>query len=355
MYHTSLESIFQSKDILRTLDRVSDNEARTICLIPFGSVHNIFKKLTEKTFPSRIIKEIKVKRNIGLYNLEIYARKDGALTVDGKFIVYRMPEFEYCYLLIALDDTEFFHRQLRSLVTLFYNEIVLSFIKSNDLINLIENYQSTNNISEIIITRATQKIRYHGESRMTTVTWNNSSLEEAYEWLRENNGFFKSVQFKAMRLEKEVTNSFVDRRGTMRIDKNFSKLFQSFVIPNFTLLDKYIKLFNNRGRRDNKLLDVNPLAINFDNDLFEDKANHIRFIEMLAELSDTSVSVIHGNPYIHVSIMDYVDGSTYDLWVLNWKQILIVPQLRSSIISLKRIVNHIFDYYAEGEIRNYDK
>jgi hypothetical protein len=266
-----------------------------------------------------------------------------------------MPHYQYSYLLISLDDTDFFHRQLRSFIRLFHGEVILPFIKSRDLINLIENYQSNSAINEIIITRASQKIRYHGESRMTTVTWNNSSLEEAYEWLQENNGFFKSIQFKAIKFDQEVTNSFIDRRGTMRIDKNFRRLFQSFLIPNISLLDRYIKLFNKRGRNDNKDLDVRPLEINFETELFREKENHAKFIQMLMWLSDTSVSVVHGNPYIHLSIMDYIDGSSYDLWVVDSKQILIIPQLRSSIISLKRIVNHIFDYYAEGEIISHEK
>jgi hypothetical protein len=189
---------------------------------------------------------------------------------------------------------------------------------------------------------------------MSTLTWNNSSIDDAKEWLDENDGFFKSIQFKAIEVDREVTNSFIDRRGTMRIDKNFSKLFTSCIVPILSMLDSYMKLFENRGRRDNKLLKVRPLEINFETQVFMEKENHVKFIKMMTYLEDTSISVLHANPYMHLSIMDYDDGSSYDLWVVNASQILLVPQLRSSIISLKRIVNHIFDYYAEGEIRDHE-
>jgi hypothetical protein len=354
MYHTSIENIFQSRDVLSSLDRASDGEAQTVCLIPFGCIDDIFSRLKKKVFPSKKLELIKSKKNIALYNLEVYSRTTGELTHDGRFVVYKMPGYQYAYILISLGNTNFFHHQLRTFIRLFHSEVILPFIKSNDLIRLIENYQSSNKINEIKITRASQKIRLHDEQRMSTLTWNNSSIDDAKEWLDENDGFFKSIQFKAIEVDREVTNSFIDRRGTMRIDKNFSKLFTSCIVPILSMLDSYMKLFENRGRRDNKLLKVRPLEINFETQVFMEKENHVKFIKMMTYLEDTSISVLHANPYMHLSIMDYDDGSSYDLWVVNASQILLVPQLRSSIISLKRIVNHIFDYYAEGEIRDHE-
>jgi N-acetylmuramic acid 6-phosphate (MurNAc-6-P) etherase len=54
-----------------------------------------------------------------------------------------------------------------------------------------------------------------------------------------------------------------------------------------------------------------------------------------------------------MAVIDYYDGSTFDLWVLNPNQLVIVPQLKGSIPAIKRLINHIFDTYAEGTIRNY--
>ena len=58
----------------------------------------------------------------------------------------------------------------------------------------------------------------------------------------------------------------------------------------------------------------------------------------------------HGNPYIHMSVADYTDGSSYDLWVVNPKRIVIVPQIRATEGSLSRLTNHIFEQFKEGEI-----
>jgi hypothetical protein len=62
---------------------------------------------------------------------------------------------------------------------------------------------------------------------------------------------------------------------------------------------------------------------------------------------------MHGNPYIFLTIIDYVDGSTFDIWVLKANELIIVPQLKSTVNSLKRVISHIFDRYAEGTIQEF--
>jgi hypothetical protein len=354
MFQTEIDTVFGSSDLFNTLDIISDNEARTISLIPFGSVFDMAEKLVKRRMGNRTARKLEEKDGLVLFLLESYEKKGGVLRSSGKFLLHKVVGFEYSYLIITFEESDFFHRELRPFIKSFYSEVIFSFIKSHDLIKLIENYQSSNTLSEIKITRASQKIRYGDESTMSTVTWNNSSLEEAYLWLRDNNGFFKSIQFRGYRGEFEVANVFLDRRGIVRTDRNFIRVFNSLVMPTFVLIDRYIKLFNNRGRRDNALLEVRPLELNFSDEIFKNKENHKRFIEIVSHLKDVSVSVMHGNPYIHLAIIDYVDASSYDLWVVDSKQILLVPQLRSSIISLKRLISHIFDNYAEGEIENHE-
>ncbi len=75
------------------------------------------------------------------------------------------------------------------------------------------------------------------------------------------------------------------------------------------------------------MLKAKPLAINFPEEEFSKVENHKKFIEIISSLSETSVSILHGNPYIHLSIVDYIDASTYDLWVVDNNRILLVPQL----------------------------
>jgi hypothetical protein len=51
--------------------------------------------------------------------------------------------------------------------------------------------------------------------------------------------------------------------------------------------------------------------------------------------------------------LDYYDGSSFDVWVVSNNRIVVVPQFRGSLQAIKRLVNHIFDTYAEGQIEDY--
>jgi hypothetical protein len=54
-----------------------------------------------------------------------------------------------------------------------------------------------------------------------------------------------------------------------------------------------------------------------------------------------------------MSVIDYFDGSAFDIWVLSSSQLVIVPQMKGTVPAIKRLVNHIFDSYAEGKIKDY--
>jgi hypothetical protein len=41
--------------------------------------------------------------------------------------------------------------------------------------------------------------------------------------------------------------------------------------------------------------------------------------------------------------------------VLDEQQVVIVPQLKGTVASIKRLINHVFDDYAEGHLHNYSQ
>jgi hypothetical protein len=114
-----------------------------------------------------------------------------------------------------------------------------------------------------------------------------------------------------------------------------------------------LNLFAHRSRKDNPNLDAKPLAISFPAGQFDDVGENAKFIRAMRTLKTASVSVLHGNPYIHLAVIDYFDGSTFDVWVLDPNSIIVVPQMYGSVGAIKRLVNHVFDTYAEGEVSEY--
>lgn len=114
------------------------------------------------------------------------------------------------------------------------------------------------------------------------------------------------------------------------------------------------ELYDNRARNKAERYNPKPLQIIFDFDIFREKIENKRLINVLNKISYSSCSIYHGNPYFQASYVDYRDGSSYDIWVLSDEKITIVPQMRSSPASLNRLCESIFIGFREGIIKNFE-
>lgn len=109
-------------------------------------------------------------------------------------------------------------------------------------------------------------------------------------------------------------------------------------------------MLQNRSVSDSPTHAPRPIQIAFDRGIFEDKGQNQRLIRVLRKLPDASLSVFHANPFLHASVVDYTDGSSYTLWITSNAAITVVPALKSSDRALGRLCNHINEHFAEGVI-----
>ncbi len=343
-----------ANQLISRLDSISNSENKTISAIPFGcesDIDRLFKRVNSSI--RSIIKE-KEKNGISLYKLTHENKKDKNIELSGYFILYCHPDYHNVYIALTYEESYFFNHELKPFIKSFYPEIIFTFIKSKNLKDLSEQFKLRNEISEIKINRASHILRKQDVRSFPALTWPNTTLDEAFNWATENNGWFKSLKFEAIRFNRTITSIFIDRQGIVRTNRNFEMVYNSFIKPICKSIDSNYKQFSNRDRRSNRDLDAKPLVIEYDFEIFKNIEENKVFINAVSLLDNASVSQLHGNPYIHLTIIDYLDGSSFDLWVLNSKEIILVPQMRGTIASIKRILNHIFDTFAEGEIKDYE-
>ncbi len=55
----------------------------------------------------------------------------------------------------------------------------------------------------------------------------------------------------------------------------------------------------------------------------------------------------------HASIADVLDGSSFEIWVVNPDRILIVPGPKASVAGFIRLISHIFSEFGEGNVAEY--
>lgn len=109
--------------------------------------------------------------------------------------------------------------------------------------------------------------------------------------------------------------------------------------------------FRHRQRHHREPVGV-PVAIHVRPGQFADREQLRGLVASLDSLSGLGVSVLHGNPYLHLAVTDYRDGSNYNVFVTDDQQVRIYPGFRASMGSLARIADEVGDIVSSVAIRD---
>jgi hypothetical protein len=281
---------------------------------------------------------------------------DDAEPIRGRFFVCRHPSFPAVFMAMTIESVDFVQRAFLPFIERNRSQFYLTFLRHDDLGLLLRNFKMQHGFSDLRVVRASVISRFAGgtkEATIPSVSWPRLGLAGAFEYAREQNGWFRSLTFELLKDSRVFAEATIHRNGIVKTDGEFSSVYNSLILPICSVIHDNVELVARRSRRENPQLSARPLTIEFTRDQFENVEENAKFIEAMRQLNNASVSVMHGNPYISLAIVDYVDGSTFDLWVLNSSEVVIVPQLKSSIASIKRVISHVFDNYAEGVIRDF--
>ncbi|MBU0477521.1 hypothetical protein KKC91_03005 [bacterium] len=273
--------------------------------------------------------------------------------ISGKVFIVKNKEYDDIYTVITLENSQFFSRGIYPYFLKNFPRVSLTFITHKKLKNLLLEFRDGNNFKSLTIVRTTTYSRV-GKKIMPSVNWPEFDLEKAFEWVDNENGWFKNLKFQIKKPHEPKIEISISRKGVIKTNRYFKLLYEYFILPISKTVYENIKIFSRRARLDNPNRDISPLCIDFGYGRFTEVEENNKFIDSFKNMKASSVSVIHGNPYIHLSLFDYFDGSSFDIWVLSTDKIVIVPQLKASFQSIKRLMNHIFDNYAEGDIKDFE-
>jgi hypothetical protein len=327
-------------------------------VIPFSSDSEPSQLLLTGKTDMRTVTLQEEYEGVQLYEITLKARSEAKrASRRGRFYVCENEQLPNVYVAISLEPTWFYREGLRPLLQYLQPRLVLGFIPHARLLRLVTEFREKWGFTDLIITHASQRLRLPEEGKhkrvVPVVSWPAMSVDEAFSWVQENNGWFQSMHFDARRNGRVAARVAIAREGFVQTDYEFTKVFQSFVLPVCHIHFENRTLFSKRARKDNERLATKPLTIEFPANRFRDVGENAKFIHAMRRLTTASVSVLHGNPHIHLSIIDYFDGSTFDVWVLSPERMILVPQLKATVGAIKRIVKHTFDHYCEGEVRDF--
>jgi len=264
------------------------------------------------------------------------------------------------YLIFSNCTKSKFRTIITTLINKHYPRISRMFLTNQEIKSICNEFERKTR-NEVIIEFSHAKKRLFGtkKKKISQMTYTNEHYSKVFEKIYVANQWIESIRFEARVMVDELKKvSQPKYLGVISRGCFFSAelRFAPFIDIAIPLAIKY-------GYGKNEYLDIRskkakdenpePIVINFSEDIFKDISENQNFVESFSDLEKISVSSYHSNPYIHISLLDYLDGSSYDLWVVSNNRLIIYPQISASTASMNRILNHIFERIKEGDIEEY--
>jgi hypothetical protein len=127
-------------------------------------------------------------------------------------------------------------------------------------------------------------------------------------------------------------------------------LFDSVVLSGMALAaSKRRTLLSGRERHLNEPV-PRPLAVRTRGGTFGDAEAIVELLDTLERQQDTGVAVFHRNPYLHAAVTDYSDGSSFDVFVNDADELVVIPGYRATLSALARLTDSVGERFAAVEV-----
>jgi hypothetical protein len=267
-------------------------------------------------------------------------------TVRGSFAIFNHDNTQVWTALTA-HGSDFFERGLGWVISKSEPHVSEFYATSRDLERVLDLFsESVDHDSKIIVTQAVAySHREEGE-----ISYKTRPYPEVFRAARDGGNYVDSLVFKSI-LEDEVNlEAAVTRDGTTKLSSGNVELFFNYLLEDYVSFgQEKAELFTGKERsRDTG--DIQEIEVKFANPVFQSRKDNEDLIGALADLSNSSVTVYHKNPYAHISVLDFNDGSSCDVFVTDSKTVKIVPSYRGSTNFLMRISDKLYKDLDESAV-----
>jgi hypothetical protein len=264
------------------------------------------------------------------------------------------------YTLVALAPSLVWERSVRIPLERTSPEVLKPSLTQEGMKRILSSFEKQLAVMAIRVLKAASRrwVIAAGEPRRmgSRLDWEVMSVEEAFREAREEGKWFTSIKFELLRTGRQGKNvatgmvSSIHRHGYLQANAPFPELFSSLAVSLVEIGRETLIRLSNRSRLESPNFVVRPLAIEYDADIFKDPSRNKDLIRAATKIPRFGFSVLHGNPYLHISLTDFTDGSSYEIMVVEPRRIFLVPQLRATPASLDRLLSHLFAEFPEGNV-----
>lgn len=306
---------------------------------------------------------------VGAFGLQReYGRKE-VRSVRGVFTILPSSVVNI-HRLVSVCRGDFWNIAVKRYVKYSYPWIVPVFFRQAELREALQGFERELGVEyRLMVGEVSMKERRAGLNSDrgpvvydTDRKWTYRTVRDVFDEALERRQWHTSVAFYVQRLVKEreryarVAFCRLYKYGDVHFDRLYREVTDILLPVLEKVAEERMELFSNRGireRRERGIEPAMPLEIVYALDVFDQTENLRRFAEVIRKYPHATKAVFHLNPYFHASVADFLDGSSFEVWVLSPRRILVVPQAKASAPALERLISHISMEFREGDVGEY--
>lgn len=328
---------------------------RNYLVYSIQSPYNAIEKIIKKT---NLIRWISAKENLLAFQIQN--------DIDDKpnyVVVVPSKEHEQIYSFFTIADFELSKNIKSTVIKNFYPNFVSTFFRQKEMYKALKIFETKIRFKYSIVVvdsvlKGKDKDPNNKSYTNTERSWKRQTIDEAFIEAKERHEWFSSIKFYIYinkgRIEgKKVAECRIFKDGEIYYSGFNSYVEQNLIEPLTGFVKQRLQKFTYKGIRERNYKPSIPLEILFDYEKFDEIEEIRRFGSTLNKFPNSSIAIYHSNPYYHANLADFEDGSSFDIWILSSRRILIKPQLKASPQAFERLVSYISSEYGEGEICEY--
>ncbi len=367
LFEQTKDTVFNRLDdwsrLVQRLSDVSLKPRETINIAVVGSQQDLPELIQEKGKPYHA-KRLKTSKCFDLFRFQRTLRDRTERTLSGEFLVVK-SSYEYVSLLVLIAEPIVWKLGLLPFIESLYPGAVRPFLTQPEMQKLLKGIQTKllPRNKRVRVQELSTKKRLIERARKRFESdrkWTDADLDQVFREAKEQNSWFRSITFELVkehegRLISAGARATLSKYGYFKCDGEFDFFSEVLINDLLRFSSERIRFFSRRDRVSSPTHEPRPLQITYDREIFKSPTEAKKLVKSMQRFKHGTCTVLHANPYVHLSLVDNIDYSSADVWVLSQNEILVMPQMRASHAALKRIVNHIFEDYREGSISEFQE
>ena len=356
-----MEPLYLPQDLGMVLNSYCNNQ-RTVKVQCLLTEFDFDKEITseKKSIDEYLIKNISKGKKSKNFIHNFYQVSDSETKEDlGKFHSLQHKDGLYVF---SGESANFFKIVLK-IIRKLYPSIISAFIHSNGIYKILENFETVSGIS--LSYKDAVKKQIFGFAPRTEREWEISkegrvyaSFREAFKEARDNELWIDTIKvFEKNSSMRPKIQFSISRKGLISIERGiFDTYFSNILHPIIEISKERHEQFKHRSRSEQPDKKPKPLIIKFEKKVFEKEETRKEFSKIMKKYSNCNYSIIHsGNPHVYLSILDRNDNSSLSVRTYGEDSLLLIPQIKTSALSLMRFSEFLVSSFYEGVIQNFDQ